>query len=135
MKYRDWQARFWAEMERQRVAPFVWGERDCVLFAARMADAVSDACYAERAKTAFAWTNVKEAAALLNSATLKAMTENVLGTVIPRVKLKQGDIALVLDDKGRESLAIHDGVQVLGAVDPGVQVIPFRYVIGGWHVT
>jgi hypothetical protein len=136
MRYPDWQSRFWAEMERQRTAPFVWGERDCVLFAATMADAVSaDGRYVSRAREAFNWKNAREAVALLETTSLQSLVETVLGPMLPWPRLTMADIALVIDDAGRQSLATHDGCGFIGPIDPGVQRIPFRNVKGGWRVT
>ena len=135
MRYVDWQARFWSEMERQRVAPFVWGQRDCILFAATLGDAVSDQRYVERAREAFRWTNAREAAALLTETTLQPLVESVMGPMLPWARLGMADFALVVDDEGRQSLAVHDGCNIIGPVDPGVQRIPFHNVKGGWLVT
>lgn len=135
MRYPDWQKRFWAEIERQRTAAFVWGERDCVLSAALVADSVSDANYVQRARTAFNWKNAREAAALLGAADLQSLVETVMGPMLPWPRLDMADIVLVIDDKSRQSLASHDGAQIIGPADPGWQVIPFSYVQGGWHVT
>lgn len=122
-------------MDRQRALPFVWGTRDCVLFAATMGDAISDSGYVARTRETFAWSNAKEAAALIGNGELQSLVEVVMGPMVPWPKLCWGDFALVVDDKGRQSVAVHDGSQIIGAVEIGVQVIPFRYVQGGWHVT
>ena len=135
MRYADWQSRFWAEMDRQRSEPFVWGTRDCILFAARMGDAISDAGYVARARDAFSWSDAKEASAHLKDTDLRVLVETQMGPMVRWVELCMGDFALVLDDKGRESLGVHDGVQILGPAEIGVKPIPFRYVVGGWHVT
>lgn len=135
MRYPDWQKRFWAAMNEQRSSPFVWGANDCVLFAASMADAVSDSDYVSRAKQAFAWTDARQAAALIGGGQLQPLVEVVLGPMLPWPRLYWGDIALVLDEKARHSLAVHDGSQFIGKTDVGVQPIPFEYVQGGWHVT
>lgn len=135
MRYTDWQKRFWAEVDRQREMPFVWGERDCVLSAAMLADAVSDESYVSRAKASFSWRNAREAAELLQSADLLTRVESVLGPLRPWPSLNMADIALIVDDDGRQSLGSHDGVQIIGPVEIGMQPIPFRCVKGGWHVT
>lgn len=136
MRYPDWQKRFWAEMTRQRTAPFVWGERDCILFAATVGDAVSmDGNYVGRARAAFQWSNAREAAALLETTGLRSLVETVMGPMLPWPRLTMADFVLVRDDEGRQSLAVHDGTIVVGPIDPGVQRIPFRNVQGGWHVT
>lgn len=135
MRYQDWQARFWVEMQRQRAAPFVWGQRDCVLFAATMADAVSvDGRYVDRARAAFKWTNAIEAARLLADQSLQSLVETVLGPMQPWPRLSMADMALVIDDNGRQSLATHDGSGFYGPIDPGVQRIPSLNVRGGWLV-
>lgn len=134
MRYPDWQYRFWAEMERQQTARFVWGERDCVLFAATVADSVCDSRYVDRARKAFHWSDGIEAAGLLADRSLQSLVETVLGPMQPWTRLTMGDIALVLDNQGHQSLAIHDGTNVIGPVDRGVQRIPFRNVKGGWLV-
>lgn len=135
MRYEDWQARFWAEMDRQRTAPFVWGARDCILFAATVGDAVSmDGNYVQRAREAFNWKNAREAAALLATSDLQSLVATVMGPMQPWARLGMADFALVVDDNGRQSLAVHDGTYVFGPVDPGMQRIPFRNVKGGWLV-
>lgn len=133
MRYEDWQDRFWAAMEESSRQPLVWGEQDCVLFAAKMADAVSDGDYTVRTRAAFAWSNEREAVELLRGG-LRPLVESVIGDMRPWTHLSQGDLVLVIDDKGRESIAVHDGCQVVGKSATGVQSIPFRYVLGGWQV-
>jgi hypothetical protein len=133
MRYPDWQNRFWKEMEVASRLPLVWGESDCILFAAKMADAISDGEFTKRAKEAFAWRNEREALQLMRGG-LQPLIESVLGQLQPWTSLSQGDIVLVIDDKGRECAAIHDGCQIIGKAAHGIQTIPFRCVKGGWRV-
>lgn len=134
MRYPDWQSRFWAALEESRTRSFVWGKNDCVLFAACMADAISDLKYAERAKQAFSWTNAREAAELLSGGSLVDLVETVLGPRHRWQSLSIGDIVAIIDDKGRESLTIHDGVQLIGPWEIGIRPIPVRYAVCGWRV-
>lgn len=133
MRYADWQDRFWASMNEAKQTPFKWGEHDCVLFAAKMADAISNSGYVSRAREAFTWTDVKEAIALTGGG-LRPLVESVMGPAVRWTQLCAGDIVLILDDEGRESLAIHDGSQIVGPDAVGVKVIPFRCAQGGWKV-
>lgn len=121
-------------MDRQRVTPFAWWERDCALFAAQMADAISDGDYVKRAREAFAWTNAREALQLQRDRTLQELVESLLGPLVPWTRLGMGDMALVVDEDNRQSIAIHDGAQFIGAAENGIQRIPFVYIKGGWHV-
>jgi hypothetical protein len=88
-----------------------------------------------RARAAFTWTNVEEAIRLQRETELRALTETVMGPLVPWQRLGMGDFGLVLDEKQRQSVAVHDGCGFVGAAQVGVQRIPFRYVQGGWHVT
>lgn len=114
---------------------FVWGSHDCVLFAAKMADAISDARHAERAKLAFQWSSAREAAAIVGNADLRELVEVVMGPMLRWQSLSIGDIVLIKDDDGMYSLAIHDGVQIIGPDAVGYKNIPFSYAQGGWKVT
>lgn len=133
MRYEDWQSRFWRAMEESSGQPLVWGEQDCVLFGAKMADAISDGRYTERTRAAFSWSNEREAVELIRNG-LRPLIESLLGEMEPWTRLSQGDLVLVVDDKQRESVAVHDGCQVIGKSASGVQPIPFRCVKGGWKV-
>lgn len=120
-------------MDESSRRPLIWGEQDCVLFGATMADAISDGRYTERARDAFAWTNEREAVELIRDG-LRPLVERVLGEMQPWTRLFHGDLVLVVDDKQRESIAVHDGCQIIGKSTHGVQPIPFRCVKGGWKV-
>jgi hypothetical protein len=133
MRYEDWQTKFWVAMEEARTAHFEWGSHDCVLFAAKMADAISDSGYVGKARAAFTWTDMRSAIQLLGDG-LQPQVESVLGEMQRWQRLSQGDIVLIADDDGRESLAIHDGCQLLGPDEIGYKVIPFRCAKGGWKV-
>jgi hypothetical protein len=133
MRYENWQARFWSAMEECSRQPLVWGEQDCVLFGAKMADAISDGKYTERTRAAYAWSNEREAIHLIRDG-LQTLVESLLGEMVSRTRLTHGDLVLVVDDKQRESIAVHDGCQVIGKSVSGIQPIPFSYVKGGWKV-
>lgn len=133
MRHKKWQEKFWAAVERERLLPFEYGRCDCVLFAARIADAISDGGYERRAREAFKWSNEREALRLMARG-LQSLVESVMGPMIPWTRLRMGDIALIVDDEGNECIAVHDGTQFIGKVDRGIRVIPFRCVKGGWRV-
>lgn len=133
MRFPDWQNRFWKAIELERNRPLIWGESDCILFAARMADAISDGDFTSRARSAFSWHDEREALALTRNG-LRQLIESVLGEMQSWTLLSQGDIVLVVDEKGRESAAVHDGCQVIGKAANGIQQIPFSYVRGGWRI-
>lgn len=137
MRPLDWQMGFWAAMDRHMKLDFVWGERDCVLFAADIADSITlDGRYVERACAAFDWDGIMSATKLLSGTTLRALVETVLGPAVPWVQCCHGDIVLVIDEDGRECLTVHDGTQLIGPRpnNIGVQAVPFRYAQCGWRI-
>lgn len=133
MRYDDWQTRFWNAMDEARSTAFEWGQHDCALFATKMADAICDSQYTQRAREAFNWQDARSAAEITRDG-MKDAVETVLGEMQPWTRMCQGDIVLILDDEGRESLSIHDGCQLIGPDEVGVKVIPFRCAQGGWKV-
>lgn len=133
MRPEGWQDRFWEAMDEAREADFEWGSHDCVLFAAKMARAISDRDYVADARAAFAWSSASEALELTRGG-LQALIESVLGPMGPWTRLSQGDLVLILDDEGRESLVVHDGCQFIGVAEHGVKPIPMRCAVGGWKV-
>lgn len=138
MRRDDWQQNFWKQMEIHRHLPFVWGVRDCVMFAADMADAVTvDGDYADRARAAFEWSDARDAVRLVGANGLRAMIESVLGPSVRWTECGHGDLILVIDERDRECLTVHDGTQLVGPKDDGdsgVQAVPFRYARCGWRV-
>ena len=134
MRHKDWQTRFWRALESERTQRFVWGKRDCALFAASMADAISDGEYVRRAREVFTWSNEDEALALLSERSLTDLVESVLGPMQRWQRLGMGDMVIIRDDENIESLCIHDGVQLIGPKAIGYRAIPVRYALGGWRV-
>lgn len=134
MRFTDWQSRFWQAIDSARAKPFEWGTNDCALFAAGMADAISmDGRYVERART-FSWTSIKDVAELLDGRELLELVEGLLGPLQDWRTLQMGDLVLVLDDEQQQSIAVHDGAQIVGPDKFGLKSIPFRCVKGGWRV-
>jgi hypothetical protein len=134
MRYADWQKRFWAELERQRVLKFKYGKHDCVLFAAAMADAITmDGDFTKRAQEAFKWINKREALKLLGSRTLRDMIEDVLGPMAKWTTLGQGDLLLTLQE-GQQLVAVHDGVQPIASGDRALVRLSWDVVVGGWRI-
>lgn len=135
MRYLDWQSRFWKSLEEKRNIEFEYGTHDCVLFATSMADAISDAGYAARAREAFSWKNPRDALRLTDGKQLRELIEAVMGPIERWQYMSMGDMVLINDEEQRQSLCIHDGCQLIGPDQVGFKAIPMRYAIGGWRVT
>lgn len=135
MRYSDWQQRFWKALDARRTENFSYGVYDCVLFAAAMADSISDANYAKRATQAFRWRNSRDALRLIEGKELRELIEVVMGPIERWQYMSMGDMVLINDEAQQQSLCIHDGCQLIGPDQVGFKVIPMRYAIGGWRVS
>lgn len=135
MRHDDWQKRFWAAMEAARNTPFEWGKFDCILCFASVADAISiNGAYVDRARSAFAWTDEREALRLLSTDSLESLISTVMGPMVSWPRLSMGDFVLV-NYEGHEALGMHDGAQLMArTVDSPMQALPWRYAMGGWKV-
>lgn len=135
MRKERWQPLMWEAIEAARVRSFEWGTHDCVLCAAKIADAISDGNYVERARHSFSWANEAEAQALLSDNTLQQLVESVLGPIQRWTALGQGDLLLVQISDDHTALGIHDGTQaVVAGLDGGIVVRRMAHVLGGWRV-
>lgn len=135
-----WQDEFWAALSRESASPFVWGSGDCVLKAARVADAiVVEPIFENAARDAFSWIDEATAIAAINSAGgLRAAIETVLGPAVDTRRLTQGDLLLCRtgsDEPGRDlCVAVHDGVSPMAFVGDRLRPLPWRLVECGWEV-
>lgn len=137
MRHEDWQRRFWSAIEEQRRLAFQYGQCDCVLFGASMADAISiDGDYVKRARAAFQWTSAEDADVLLRDGELRTLIESVLGPMQPWVRLRAGDLVLCVsgDDDG-QMLCVHDGTSPIGKTDKNLVTLKWASALGGWTVT
>ena len=138
MRHEDWQNRFWNEMKACDGVSFEYGSHDCILFAAKLADAISvDGRYVDRAKMAFQWDDTRTAASLLQEHRLQELIETVLGSMRRWQELQHGDLVLMLHDNGRgmeQTLGVHDGVQVMVPAARGLTPLWWNEALGGWRI-
>lgn len=133
MRYEDWQKRFWMELDRARERKWQWGTHDCVSFAARMADVISDRDYII-IKSTFKWNTPRQAAELLKNTTLKELMERALGPAMDWRFAKHGDLVLACDETNSEVLTVHDGLRLLCADKVGYCLVDMKYAQCAWRI-
>lgn len=127
-------------MASSAAEPFEWGSGDCVLKAARVADAiVVEPCFEAAARAAFSWTDEESALArLVEVDGLRNAVVSVLGESMPWQELSQGDLVLCRtgsDEPGKEyCVAVHDGVNPVAFVGDSMRSLPWRLAECGWEV-
>lgn len=134
MRQENWQTMFWSVIEDSLTKPFMWGSHDCVTFAMACADAiltekVSDGVFKEFGE----WASEQDASQAIGT-DLDTCAQRVLGDPVPWQLLGQGDVALAVDDAGREFICVHDGCQFISPAASGLQRVPFLHVKHGWRI-
>lgn len=127
-----WLAPFEAELAAAARRPFVWGEHDCVTFAAR--------CWLARtgvdALAGFAWGSEAEAAVLLaQMGGLRAAVTSRLGEPVAPLLAAMGDVVLAQDphaDQPRELLAVCVGPHLVAPSARGRQVLQLEHGVCCW---
>lgn len=138
MRKANWQKSFWEAVERERAGSFVWGERDCVLVAARVCDSVLEEPRLEESVKLFGvWTNAREAAKVFQGVELEVDISNYLEK-ISKYRLGQGDLVLCsYDDPDKvfnQTLAFHDGTTPITPGDKKLVSVNPSLIICGWRV-
>lgn len=131
-KLPDWQPRFWAALRVAQDKPFVWGEHDCILFGAGILDAMTGGDFVARVKAKYVYASASEAARLTPNG-LQPLIEEFLGPALHPSCLTMGDLVLCAWGK-RESLCVHDGMQIIGPEDIGLGRVAYSAAIAGWKL-
>lgn len=135
MKYADAYKRLHKYFESIVLKPFVWGEHDCCLMAAKAVDAqLENSNLYATIKRDFPCHDAASALAAMGSYSLLQLTTRYLGTPVHPSRCSTGDIVLAMLD-GRETLTVHDGVQILGPGVNGIARAPIIRSTHGWTIS
>jgi len=132
MRLNDWPERLDNLLRAAQAQPFQWGRHDCVTFAADVCVAMTgaDPLAGLRGK----WRTERGAAKLLGErGGLRAAVCGVMGETIEPAFATTGDIALI-DNGGREALAMCNGATVIGPGAEGLSVQAGATVLAVWGV-
>lgn len=136
MKTENYQTRFWAVVRSKLGDTFTWGKFDCATFAIECIAAVrEDSSFIEQMRERFGqWDSALTGTRAHTNALAKA-TEEILGSPTAAAYLGMCDVAIAVDDQGRELLCVHDGA---GFICPseglGFKRLPFRMIQHGWVI-
>lgn len=129
------QQAFWQVVHEARTKKFEWGSFDCATFAMQCAVAITgDVSIEERVRAVFGqWSDAREA---LNAhgGDLRGAVTKIFGEPVSWTRLTLGDIALIIDDEGREVVAVHDGVQLIATAAIGLKPISPARAQCGWRL-
>jgi hypothetical protein len=127
-----WQTRFAVLCQQRAAAPFAWGVHDCCLWAADAVHAITGHDFAAAQRGTYATT--AEAARVLQAAGgVRGVATRALGAPMPAALAAVGDVVL-LEQEGRELLAVCNGLEALAAGPTGLVPVPMRQALAAWRV-
>lgn len=134
MKLIDWQPRLVAYLNSLKTQPFEWGKNDCCLFGCNCVVVMTgqDPGIAYRNKYT---TQLGATRALKRNGdgTIKTAFNHVFGPIKPRLNTGRGDLVLINTELG-DAVGIMCGGTVWAVGLDGLVNVPFKKVIGCWHV-
>jgi hypothetical protein len=137
-KLTSWRRNYDQLILESNTAPFVWGEHDCVMFAAKAIDAQYELGVVAYIKANLAYSNEGEAIDIIEEhGDLEGLVTEVLGVgAIPPALLTVGDV--VLYEYGipgfQHALAVHDGHQILSPAKVGLTYLHMTRALKGWRL-
>lgn len=131
MRRYDWQIEFSSFVRERARRPFEWGSNDCCLFAA---DAVQAMTGVDHAAALRGYTSAREAARVVAAnGGLRKIASEALGAEISPLLAGVGDLVLV-ENAGRELLAICNGGTALAPGEEGTVVVSMESARAAWRV-
>lgn len=138
MRVEGWLKAFYLAIEKARSAHFVWGEHDCVLWGAAMADVVWGTDYFTQAKEKFPYTTETGAKEILDAnGGITGLVETFIAPHVNAAQLTTGDLVLVKPatlNESFEALGVHDGQKLLIPGRTGLAFVPVRFAAYGWLI-
>lgn len=128
----DWPARFAALVRQRRAHPFVWGQHDCVLWAADVVLALTGADFGAQYRGTYS-TALQAAHLVEDLGGLTAIVSSYLGEPISPSMARVGDIGLV-SDGGRDLVAVCNGAHWLAPGASGLAVLSLNAGVSAWRV-
>ena len=133
MRREDWVEQLFRVIDEHQSAEFVYGAHDCVLFAARAADAMTDGDFEQQMRDIYQ-DERSAVRALAARGGLEGAVRSMLGEPVALAYLQRGDVVL-FENAGRDMLGIWDGRVILGPAERGLDRAPLSHARLAWRVT
>ena len=129
----DWPEQLAACIDAARDRPFVWGEHDCTLFAANCVQAMTGHDYAEGYRGSYS-DALSGARLIAQLGGMAAIATTALGYPVPLACVGRGDVVLLEDLKGRQSLGICLGEHSAFTGPERLELVPTLKCTTAWRV-
>jgi len=131
MRRNDWQLQLSDFVKERTAMPFIWGQNDCCLF---VADAILAMTDCDPAAPVRGYDSALGAHRLIEGAGgLRHLTSQLLGEPVSPLMAAVGDVVL-LENEGRELLAICNGTSAIGTGERGMAVLGMETALAAWKV-
>lgn len=135
MRIENWYGEYGKAVAAVVGMPFEWGVHDCVTFAARVVDAISDLAVTASFRAKYQWNSKETAYAIISQAGgLEALVVEFLGDPVPWSRLSTGDIVLAIQSDGSEIICVHDGHNLIAPGAVGVISVRLSAAVKGWSI-
>lgn len=112
--------------------PFEWGKNDCCLFAADAVHAMTGQDFGAEARGTY--SDARRAGLLMKRrGGLRWIASVALGDPMSPLMAGVGDV-LLMENEGRELLAICNGVNAIGPGEQGMAVLGMESAVAAWRV-
>lgn len=129
-RYPDWQSRLQAAVAARQREPFAWGSQDCCLF---VCDCIEAMTGHDPAADVRGYHTAREAAELVQRlGGMRAIGASRFGAEIAPALAQVGDVGLVEQD-GRESLALCGGSHWVAVGEGGLVALPMNAALAAWR--
>lgn len=131
MRRHDWQIRFSDFVQTRARLPFTWGSNDCCLFAADAVEAITGIDHAAALR---GYDSAVSAQRLIEArGGIRQIAIDALGVEIAPEFAAVGDLVL-LENAGRELLAVCNGTCALAPGEDGMAVLNMTAALAAWRV-
>mgnify|MGYP000013990542 CR=1 FL=1 len=131
-RLRDWPERLHALLAARKDQPFAWGTHDCCTFAADAVHALTGLDPLGTLRGSYS-TAAQAAHRLATLGGLQAVVTDRLGPPVRPVFAAVGDV-LLIDNAGRELLAICNGACAVAPGPQGLMTIAAPAIVAAWRV-
>lgn len=131
MKKQDWLEQMWTAIEAEAQTPFVWGQHDCCLFAAKVVDAMTDGTFVSQLQAAYqdeagAWKFIADQGGL------ETAVSGFLGAA-KTGRPQRGDVVMY-DGENGDTLGICAGGVIVAAGPNGLVNVRKPSTIKFWSI-
>ena len=133
MRVKNWPSVLARFIETRRNMPFAWGTHDCALFAADAVKAITGVDHAALFRGLYDTRDQAEAI-VAQYGGLRLFINYILGPEIDPKMAQRGDVALILDARGQEALAVCIGASFIApAMGGGLTFFKLQHVLTAWR--